>query len=54
LADDFAARAAVHDQEASSPLENYAALQREGFCELNVPKDRGGAGFGLFQTPIAA
>jgi len=54
LADDFAARAAVHDREASSPVENYAALQREGFYELNVPKDRGGAGFGLLPWSLAA
>ena len=30
LAQGFAARAAEHDREASHPLENYAALQREG------------------------
>jgi len=54
LADDFAARAAMHDREASSPLENYAALRREGFYELNVPKDRGGAGFGLLPWSLAA
>ncbi|HXX71645.1 MAG TPA: acyl-CoA dehydrogenase family protein, partial [Candidatus Acidoferrum sp.] len=47
LAEDFSARAAAHDREASSPIENYAALAREGFYELNVPKDRGGAGLGL-------
>src|SRR5882724_607291 len=54
LADDFATRAATHDREASSPMENYAALQREGFYELNVPKDRGGAGFGLLPCSLAA
>jgi len=35
LADDFATRASAHDREASSPIENYAALRREGFYELN-------------------
>jgi alkylation response protein AidB-like acyl-CoA dehydrogenase len=54
LAEDFATRAATHDREASSPMENYAALQREGFSELNVPKDRGGAGFGLLPWSLAA
>jgi alkylation response protein AidB-like acyl-CoA dehydrogenase len=34
LAEDFATRAATHDREASSPMENYAALQREGFGSL--------------------
>jgi hypothetical protein len=29
LAEDFATRAATHDREASSPMENYAALRRE-------------------------
>ena len=54
LAEDLATRAATHDREASSPIENYAALQREGFYELNVPKDRGGAGFGLLPWSLAA
>jgi alkylation response protein AidB-like acyl-CoA dehydrogenase len=54
LAEDFATRAATHDREASSPMENYAALQREGFYELNVPKDRGGAGVGLLPWSLAA
>jgi len=54
LAEDFSARAAAHDREASSPIENYAALAREGFYELNVPKDRGGAGLGLLPWSLAA
>ena len=54
LAEDFASRAAKHDREASGPLENYAALRREGFYELNVPKDRGGAGIGLLPWSLAA
>lgn len=31
LAQDFVTRVAEHDREASHPLENYAALRREGF-----------------------
>jgi alkylation response protein AidB-like acyl-CoA dehydrogenase len=54
LAEDFASRAAKHDREASGPLENYAALRREGFYELNVPKNRGGAGIGLLPWSLAA
>jgi alkylation response protein AidB-like acyl-CoA dehydrogenase len=53
LAEDFATRAATHDREASSPMENYAALQREGFYQLNVPKERGGAGIGLLPWSLA-
>src|SRR4029450_1163542 len=47
LAEDFATRAAEHDRLASHPLENYAALRREGFYALNIPKDFGGQGVGL-------
>jgi alkylation response protein AidB-like acyl-CoA dehydrogenase len=53
LAAEFATRAATHDREASSPMENYAALRREGFYELNVPKDRGGGGVGLLPWSMA-
>ena len=34
-------------------MENYAALQREGFYQLNVPKERGGAGIGLLPWSLA-
>lgn len=54
LAQGFAARAAEHDREASHPLENYAALQREGFYGLNVPKEMGGGGIGLLGYSLAA
>ena len=47
LAADFATRAATHDQKASHPLENYAALRRAGFYSLNVPREMGGEGVGL-------
>jgi hypothetical protein len=40
LAEDFATRAATHDREASSPMENYAALQREGFYEVRFRGSR--------------
>lgn len=54
LAADFAARAAAHDRDASNPTENYAALRREGFYGLNVPKELGGEGVGLLGYSLAA
>jgi alkylation response protein AidB-like acyl-CoA dehydrogenase len=54
LAEDFATRAAEHDRLASHPLENYAALRREGFYALNIPKDFGGQGVGLLGYSMAA
>ena len=54
LAQGFAARAAEHDREASHPLENYAALRREGFYGLNIPRDMGGQGVGLLGYSLAA
>jgi alkylation response protein AidB-like acyl-CoA dehydrogenase len=54
LAGDFATRAAVHDREASDPVENYAALRDAGFYSLNVPRDLGGAGVGLLGWSLAA
>ena len=38
LAADFATRAAAHDRDASSPLENYAALRAAGLFGLTIPK----------------
>lgn len=54
LAKDFADRAATHDREASHPLENYAALKKEGFYGLNVPQSMGGWGVGLLGYSLAA
>ena len=54
LAQGFAARAAEHDREASHPLENYAALRREGFYGLNIPRDMGGEGVGMLGYSLAA
>lgn len=54
LAADFAARAAQHDRETSLPVENYAALRREGFYGLTVPKELGGWGAGFLGWTIAA
>ena len=54
LGQDFAARAAEHDREASDPVENYAALRDAGFYGLNVPAEFGGAGVGLLGWSLAA
>jgi len=39
LAADFATRAAVHDRDASHPVENYERLREEGFLALTVGKE---------------
>jgi len=54
LAADFATRTVRHDRETSLPLENYAALKREGFHSLTVPKDLGGWGAGFLGWTVAA
>ena len=54
LAEDFATRAALHDCEATDPIENYALLRQAGFYALNVPKDLGGWGMGLLGYALAA
>ena len=54
LAADFARHAALHDREASNPLENYAALRQAGFYALNIPKELGGLGLGLLGYSLVA
>src|SRR5262247_3819793 len=54
LAEDFATRAALHDREATDPIENYALLRQAGFYAINVPKDLGGWGVGLLGYALAA
>jgi alkylation response protein AidB-like acyl-CoA dehydrogenase len=53
LATEFATRAMAHDRDASRPTENYDRLRREGFLELSVPKNLGGAGSGFLGHTIA-
>jgi len=53
LAADFATRAAVHDREASHPIENFERLRSEGFLELTVPRAWGGAGASLLDHTLA-
>jgi alkylation response protein AidB-like acyl-CoA dehydrogenase len=54
LAADFATRTTQHDRDTSLPLENYAALKREGFYSLTVPQDLGGWGAGFLGWTVAA
>lgn len=42
LAVGFAARAALHDREASFPFENFEELRAAGFMRLTVPRSHGG------------
>lgn len=49
LADDFAGRAAQHDEEASFPHENYARLRETGYTNLIIPEKFGGLGAGMLE-----
>ena len=49
LADDFAKRAAQHDEEASFPHENYAQLRESGYTVLTIPEKLGGLGATLLE-----
>jgi alkylation response protein AidB-like acyl-CoA dehydrogenase len=49
LADDFASRAAQHDEEASFPHENYARLKESGYTVLIIPEKLGGLGATLLE-----
>jgi alkylation response protein AidB-like acyl-CoA dehydrogenase len=42
LADDFAQRAARHDEDESFPYENYARLRESGYTILTIPEELGG------------
>src|SRR6266540_3295883 len=49
LADDFAQRAAQHDEEESFPYENYARLRKSDYTVLTVPEELGGLGANLLE-----
>jgi alkylation response protein AidB-like acyl-CoA dehydrogenase len=49
LADEFAPRAAQHDEEASFPHENYARLKETGYTTLIIPEKLGGLGATLLE-----
>lgn len=47
LADDFATRAAEHDQHNTFPFENVARLKETGYTALVMPAEHGGLGADL-------
>ena len=47
LANDFATRAAEHDQNNTFPFENVARLKETGYTALVLPEDYGGFGADL-------
>jgi len=49
LADDFAERAARHDEERSFPHENYARLKESGYTNLIIPEVFGGLGASMLE-----
>jgi alkylation response protein AidB-like acyl-CoA dehydrogenase len=49
LADDFAERAARHDEERSFPHENYARLKESGYTNLIIPEAFGGLGASMLE-----
>src|SRR5580692_9285864 len=49
MADDFAKRAAIHDEEASFPFENYERLKESGYTRLIIPESLGGLGATLLE-----
>jgi len=53
MAADFATRASDHDRAATHPHENYDRLRAEGFLALNIAKEWGGGGVGLFDHTLA-
>lgn len=53
LAADFAARSSDHDRDASHPTENYDRLRAEGFLELTIGKEWGGAGASFLDHTVA-
>jgi alkylation response protein AidB-like acyl-CoA dehydrogenase len=53
LAADFATRSAIHDREASHPIENYERLRQEGFLALTISEEWGGGGASLLDHTVA-
>jgi alkylation response protein AidB-like acyl-CoA dehydrogenase len=53
LAADFATRSAMHDRDASHPVENYDRLREHGFLALTIGKEWGGGGASFLDHTIA-
>ena len=52
-ADDFATRAAEHDEDNSFPLENFYAMKASGYTNMPIPEHMGGGGASLLDICIA-
>src|SRR5665213_1730749 len=53
LAAAFATRSAMHDRDASHPVEHYARLRDHGFLALTLDKEWGGRGASFLDHTIA-
>ncbi len=51
---DFAVRAGEHDQDATFPFENIAAMKESGFAAAAVPKEFGGMGVSSIHDCVVA
>jgi alkylation response protein AidB-like acyl-CoA dehydrogenase len=49
LAEEFAPRAAKHDEEESFPYENYARLRETGYSIMTIPESLGGLGANMLE-----
>lgn len=49
LAERFAKRASIHDQEGSFPFENFKDLRETGYLKLTVPRKYGGDEISLYE-----
>src|ERR1700740_3294062 len=49
LADDFAERAAQHDEDESFPFENYEQMRGCGYTNLIIPEEFGGLGASMLE-----
>src|SRR5262249_23244774 len=49
LANDFAKRAAQHDEDESFPFENYEQMRECGYTNLIIPEELGGLGASLLE-----
>lgn len=53
--DSWAARAVIHDRDATFPTENYQDMAEHGFLKLVIPEEFGGLGLNFWEyTTVAA
>jgi alkylation response protein AidB-like acyl-CoA dehydrogenase len=49
MASEFATRAALYDEDAAFPYENYARLRDSGYSIMTIPEELGGLGATILQ-----